>query len=264
MAMVFTYLAGFLFNIVLCFCMGDNIDDPVNGILASPFGQPVAQIFYNVLGKAGGVTFTVCAFIILQFVCFTATQALGRTVFAFSRDRLLPFSNVWTKVNRRTGTPLYAVWISIFWCIAINLIGLGSYTAILGVFNVCAIALDWSYCIPIFCKIVFGRFQPGPWHLGKASKFVNAWACIWTLFVSIIFVLPTAYPVTAANMNYAIAYLGGILILSLIWWVAGGRKYYTGPLIEAEVMEMDSFRSSESNESKEKMIDEQIGRKRAI
>lgn len=65
-------------------------------------------------------------------------------------------------------------------------------------------------------------------------------------------------------MNYAIAYLGGILILSLIWWVAGGRKYYTGPLIEAEVMEMDSFRSSESNESKEKMIDEQIGRKRAI
>ena len=87
MAMAFTYVAGFLFNIVLCFCMGDPVV-----ILGSPIEQPVAQIFYNSLGAAGGVVFTVCALIILQFVCFTAMQSLGRTVFAFSRDRLVPFS----------------------------------------------------------------------------------------------------------------------------------------------------------------------------
>ena len=46
-------------------------------------------------------------------------------------------------MDRFTGIPLLAVWISVFWCIAINLIGLGSYIAIAGVFNVCAIALDW-------------------------------------------------------------------------------------------------------------------------
>ena len=141
MAMLFTYVAGFLFNIVLCFVMGDPAK-----ILASPMKQPVAQIFYNVLGKAGGIVFTLCAFVIIKFVCFTALQALGRTVFAFSRDRLLPFANLWTKILPLTGTPILAVWISVFWCIAINLIGLGSYTAISGVFNVCAIALDWSYC----------------------------------------------------------------------------------------------------------------------
>ena len=131
MAMLFTYVAGFLFNIVLCFCMGDPAT-----ILASPIVQPVAQIFYNSLGKSGGIFYTVCGFIIIKFVCFTAMQSLGRTVFAFSRDRLLPFSNVWTKINPKTGTPLYAVWISVFWCIVINLIGLGSYAAISGVFNV--------------------------------------------------------------------------------------------------------------------------------
>lgn len=180
MAMLFTYVVGWLFTIVLCFCMGD-----INSILSSDIEQPVAQIFYNVLGKAGGIVFTVCAFIILQFVCFTAMQSLGRTVFAFSRDRLLPFSSLWTKILPLTGTPILAVWISVAFSIAINLIGLGSYTAIAGVFNVCAIALDWSYCIPIFCKLVFGRFEKGPWHLGKFSPFVNAWACIWTLFVSV-------------------------------------------------------------------------------
>jgi len=196
MAMLFTYLAGFLFNIVLCFRMGD-----IATILASPIEQPVAQIFYNVLGKAGGIVFTVCAFIIIKFVTFTALQALGRTVFAFSRDRLVPFSHIWTKILPLTGTPILAVWISVFWCIAINLIGLGSYTAISGVFNVTAIALDWSYCIPIFCKLIFGQFEPGPWNLGKFSTFVNGYACLWTLFVTIIFVMPTAIPTTAETVR---------------------------------------------------------------
>jgi amino acid transporter len=67
LAMLFTYLAGFLFNIVLCFCMGDPAE-----ILLSPLYQPVAQIFYNSLGKGGGIFFTVCGFIIIKFVCFTA------------------------------------------------------------------------------------------------------------------------------------------------------------------------------------------------
>ncbi|KAF2161356.1 hypothetical protein M409DRAFT_59074 [Zasmidium cellare ATCC 36951] len=233
MAMLFTYVAGFLFNIVLCFVMGDP-----DKILASEIEQPVAQIFYNVLGKAGGIVFTLCAFIILKFVTFTAMQSLARTVFAFSRDRLLPFPSLWTKILPITGTPILAVWISVFWCIAINLIGLGSYAAILGVFNVTAIALDWSYCIPIFCRLVFGKFEPGPWNLGPVfGPIVSAWACIWTLFVSIIFILPTIRPVTASNMNYAIAYLGGILIFATLYWFIHGRKFYTGPIVEADVHE---------------------------
>lgn len=200
MAMLFTYVAGWLFNIVLCFTMGD-INGP-NGILSSPMDQPVAQIFYNVLGKGGGITFTICAFLIIKFVTFTAMQSLGRTVFAFSRDRLVPGSTLWTKILPLTGTPILAVWISVFWCIAINLIGLGSYTAIAGVFNVCAIALDWSYCIPIACKIFWpANFRRGPWHLGKMSTAVNIYACLWTAFVSVIFVMPTALPTTAATVS---------------------------------------------------------------
>ena len=146
--MAFTYVAGFLFNIVLGFCMGSQ-----EKILASPMAQPVAQIFFNSLGKAGGIFYTVCAFMILQFVCWSATQALARTFFAFSRDRLVPGSRWWVKINRFTGIPLNAVWITVFWsvddildgheheltsdvrCIVINLVALGSYTVSL----ICAI-----------------------------------------------------------------------------------------------------------------------------
>jgi amino acid transporter len=233
--MACTYVFGFLFNIVLCYCMGDP-----SALLQSPIDQPVAQLYFNSLGKAGGIFYTVCALIILQFVCFTATQALARTVFAFSRDRLIPLSRVWTVIDKRSGTPLLAVWISVFMCIAINLIALGSYAAISGVFNVCAIALDWSYSIPILCKLIFGRFEPGPWHMGRASPFVNAWACLWTLFVSIIFILPNFMPVTADTMNYAAAFLTLILGAAMFFWYVGGRKYYTGPIVEAEITGSDA------------------------
>nr|AQV04225.1 putative amino acid transporter [Alternaria oxytropis] len=229
MAMLFTYVAGWLFTIVLCFVMGDITGK--ESILDSPIEQPVSQIFYNVLGKPGGIAFTACAFIILKFGTFTAMQSLTRTIFAFSRDELLPLSCIWTKIMPQTGTPILAVWASVLCCIGIDLIGLSSYTAIAGVFNVCTIALDWSYCIPIFCKVVFGQFTPGPWHLGKYSLFVNAYACLWTLFLSVIFIMPTIRPVTSENMNYAIAYLAAILFFSMLYWVFRGKKHYTGPLI---------------------------------
>ena len=167
----------------------------------------------------------------------------------------MPFSKVWTQILPMTGTPISAVWISVALCIAINLIGLGSYTAISGVFNVCAIALDWSYCIPIACKLGFGKFEPGPWHMGKFSTAVNAWACIWTVFVSIIFILPTERPVTALNMNYAIAFLGLILGFSTIYWYISGKKFYTGPVIEAA--DEDSLRNSLDRDSRQEKEENQ-------
>lgn len=51
-------------------------------------------------------------------------------------------------------------------------------------------------------------------------------------------------------MNYAIVYLAGILAFAGIYWIVAGRKFYTGPLIEAEVM-ADSNSDDFPNSSKE-------------
>lgn len=198
LAMGLTYVVGWLFTIVLAFTMGDPIT-----LLENELEQPVIQLFYNNLGKTGAIVFAVCAFIILNSCCIAALQSLSRTVFAYSRDRLIPGSRYLKIVNKSTGTPIIAVWWSVFWCAAINLIALGSYEAIEAIFNVTAIAMDWSYCIPIFCKIFFGKFQPGPWYMGKWGVVVNAYACIWTAFVSIIFLFPNFQPVTVDTMNWA-------------------------------------------------------------
>lgn len=203
LGMLFTYVAGWLYNIALCFVMGDV--SAKDSIIHSPIEQPVAQIFYNVLGKSGSVFYTTCALIILKFGNFAAMQSLTRTIFALSRDGLVPFSGTWTTIMPSTGIPIYAVWISALWAIGINLIGLGSYPAIAGVFNVTTIALDWSFCIPIFCKVLFGKFVPGPWHLGRFSRPLNVYACAWTMFVSIIFLMPTTLPVEAETVSWLLS-----------------------------------------------------------
>jgi hypothetical protein len=76
--------------------------------------------------------------------------------------------------------------------------------------------------------------------MGPLSPFVNAWACLWTLFVSIIFILPTVRPVTAQTMNYASVFLAFILGSAALYWYISGRKFYHGPIIEAQLEDNDS------------------------
>ena len=52
---------------------------------------------------------------------------------------------------------------------------------------------------------------------------------LWTLFVSVIFSIPTILPVTKDTMNYASVITSSVVILSLIWYFLGGRKHYHGP-----------------------------------
>lgn len=153
------------------------------------------------MGKGPAIFFAVSAFLIMNFVCITALQAGSRTLWAFSRDQMIPGSKIWYKIWHTTETPVRAVWFYTLLCVLINLIGLGSYITIAAIFNVCAIGLDWSYCIPIICKLWFKRFEPGPWNLGKASPYINIWACCWTAFASIIFMFPTFMPVAANNVS---------------------------------------------------------------
>jgi hypothetical protein len=52
-------------------------------------------------------------------------------------------------------------------------------------------------------------------------------------------------------MNYAIVYLAGILAFAAVYWVVAGRKFYTGPLIEAEVQIEDSNSDDQPTHKKE-------------
>jgi hypothetical protein len=107
-------------------------------------------------------------------------------------------------------TPLRAIWLTTIVSVLPGLLDLASPIAANAIFSLTAMALDLSYIIPIFLRRIFHNhpevmFKPGPFYMGDGflGKFCN-WICIaWTLFIVVIFSLPTIRPVTAQNMNYA-------------------------------------------------------------
>lgn len=130
-------------------------------------------------------------------------------------------------MNKHTQTPLYSVWAVVLLCCLLNLIALGSTQTINGIFGVTAPALDYSYMAVVAARLFFGDkcgFKPGPFTLGRFSKPVNIIAIVWTVFVSTILFFPPSYPVTALNMNYAVAFAGFIAVFALSWWYLGAKK----------------------------------------
>jgi hypothetical protein len=120
------------------------------------------------------------------------------------------------------------VWLIVIFSIALNLIGIGSTLTIVAIFNITAPALDMSYATVILARNIYSHrieFRPGPYTLGRWQKPLNYITIAWVFFISVVLLFPTLRPVTATNMNYAVAVAGFIAIFSLGWWWAGARRY---------------------------------------
>jgi hypothetical protein len=83
-------------------------------------------------------------------------------------------------------------------------------------------ALDISYVIPIALRRIYQnhpevQFKPGPFYLGDGllGWVINLNCIVWTIFMSVIFSLPTTLPVTRDTMNYAAVMTGSIALLAL-------------------------------------------------
>lgn len=218
---------GWMLTVTFCFCMND-----VEGIMGSPTGLPVAQIFFNAGGKTGGTVMWFFVILVQVFTGCSAMLANARMAWAFSRDGAFPFSGFWSQVNNLTNTPVNAVWLVVVFCSCLDLIGIGSTLTIVAIFNITAPALDISYIAVIIAHRWYEgqvKFHPGPYTMGRWSKPVNAIAVTWVCFISVVLFFPTVKPVTPQNMNYAICVAAFIGFFSMIWWYAGARKTYTGP-----------------------------------
>merc|ERR1719487_78362 len=151
-AVVVSGILGWLLNITFTFCLTPNyMEDIVN----SPTGFPVAQIFLNAGGQAGGTAMLFFVILVQFFTGASALLANARMTFAFARDEALPLSNIWSKINNVTGTPVNAVWFVVLFCGCLNLIGIGSSQTIIAIFNLCAPCLDLSYIAVLLAHQIY-------------------------------------------------------------------------------------------------------------
>ena len=75
----------------------------------------------------------------------------------------------------------------------------------------------------------------GPFRLGRAGVPVTVVAILYSILGIFFSCWPSYSKVNATTMNYSSLILGGALIISLVFWVAHGRKVYTGPVIEIDI-----------------------------
>src|ERR1700761_2563591 len=105
------WLFGWILCIVIAACMRPDFES----LLSSPFGQPMAQIYYDSIGKSGAIGLMTLLFIVQFLMGVSITVAASRQSWAFSRDGALPFSSFFRPISKRFGyIPVRTVWGCVF------------------------------------------------------------------------------------------------------------------------------------------------------
>lgn len=227
--MLYSVLIGFITTLIYLFAVLFNLHN-IQDVADSATGLPILQLYYNVTGSKVGTCFLMVFQLLSQMFAESALLTeTSRSVMAFSRDGGLPFAPFWAHVNKKMEVPLNALLLVAFAQAAIMAIYFGSSTAFLTVISIASIGLFFSYLIPIMSMMLYGRshgFVPGKFSLGKWGFIINLCSVLYLILMVVWFFIPTRYPVTASNMNWAIVALGVVLLLSITSWVFYGKKYY--------------------------------------
>ncbi|KAI1633635.1 amino acid/polyamine transporter I [Biscogniauxia mediterranea] len=219
-------LAGLLFMIPLLFVLPD-IQELI--VLA----QPIPVIIKSAVGNAGGAFALLIPLLVLATICgIGCTTASSRCIYAFARDGAIPGSKWWKVVNPKLDVPVNAMMLSMIVQVVLGLIYFGSSTAFSAFSGVGVIALTTAYVTPIIVSMMEGRktVQTASFQLGAFGWFCNIVSVAWSLLAIPLFCMPTTVPITDPGlMNYASVVFVGFTVISVAWYVAWGRKHYTGP-----------------------------------
>jgi hypothetical protein len=162
-------------------------------------------------------------------------------MFAFSRDRAVPGSALWRKVARNRVPVNAVVAIGVLaWLIMVP--SLFSVVAYLVATSIAVIGLNIAFALPILLRIRAGeRFEPGAWSLGRHYRWISPVALAWIAFICVVGILPIspngipgAEEFDPALVNYSPVTVLVALVLFGGWYLLSARKWFTGPVREAD------------------------------
>ncbi len=210
---------------------------------AGSFVNPVLYIMESRLGFILG-TLLFAAIAVAQLFCgMSSITSNSRMIYAFSRDGAVPFHNVWHSLDRGR-TPRNAIILAAVAAFVLAVPSVWSVTSYLAVTSIATIGLYIAYALPILLRILAKDFKPGPWHLGAWSKPIGWIAVIWVVFISVLFMLPTATPITALSFNYTPVVVLGTFLIITIWWLVSARNWFKGPVIQGSEAELAAIERS--------------------
>ena len=199
--------------------------------------NPVLYILESRLGFVLGTLFFLVA-VGAQFFCgMSSITTNSRMIYAFSRDGAVPGSRLWHSLDRGR-TPRNAIILSAVCAFLLAVPSVVSDVAYVAVTSIAVIGLYIAYVLPILLRLFAKDFQRGPWHLGAWSRPIGVISVLWVIFISVLFMLPTANPITAQSFNYTPVVVLGALIILVVWWFASARSWFKGPHIQGSAQEL--------------------------
>lgn len=220
---------AFAFMITVLFCLGDY-----ETALTTPTGYPIIQVVLGATGSRAATTAMTCFIFFNGLIAmFSSLASVTRLIWAFARDKGLPFSDSLGLVHPTLRIPLNALGLVSAIIALLLIINIGSSSAFYAIVGLSTIGLYMSYVLPILfialAKIRKDRISYGPFALGKAGLSINIFAVVYGVFMIVWLPFPPYMPVTGVNMNYSGPILLFVIFFALADWFVGGRKRFKVP-----------------------------------
>ncbi|PYH94596.1 GABA permease [Aspergillus ellipticus CBS 707.79] len=225
-------VTGFVFLLTLCFCIGD-----ITATADTSTEVPVIQIFYDSTQSKVGSCFMASMMTIIMMVSSVSLVAEGsRSLFAFARDRGMPFSGLLSRVAKGKKIPIYAILVTVVVQMAFNSIYFGTVTGFNTVVDIATTGFYVSYALVLLARLLgyfFGHDVAsfdGPYSFSTPiSLTLHAMGFLFLMLAFITFNFPSEAPVTSNSMNYTSAAIGLVALLSIFTWFTTARRQFKGP-----------------------------------
>ena len=234
MSIVISAVFGYILALGVTFAIQDFKTTGAAGTFA------VKQIFIDSLGTT---TAKVMLAIIVgaQFYCgMSSITSASRMMYAFSRDRAVPGHQLWRRLNKQRVPYMAAIAIAVlaFLCAFPAYFGTNGAVAYAAVTSIATIGLYIAYAIPIYLRLRLGdAWEPGEWNLGRHYKWIGIVACLWVVFIALLFMAPLSpagvpwnSSFTWLSFNYAPIAVLGTFVLVGGWWMLSASKWFKGPI----------------------------------
>ncbi|KAL8752072.1 MAG: hypothetical protein Q9184_005860, partial [Pyrenodesmia sp. 2 TL-2023] len=228
----------------------------IEAVLDSPTGKlgfPFMQVVLDSVGSYAGATVMisiVIAMFVFAVMAFLATAS--RIVFAFGRDKGLPFWQTMAKVHPKTAIPNYAICVITGVACFVGIINIGSATAFNIILSIGISSLYSSYTITellLLWRRIHGDIRKpsemagytwqanelvwGPFHIpGVLGIALNAFAVCYGTIVIIFCFFPTTVNPDAAHMNWACLITAAVIFFAIAYYLIYAKKVYLGPVVE--------------------------------
>ncbi|KAL4965271.1 putative amino acid permease family protein [Aspergillus stella-maris] len=221
LAVLLGSITGFIFMLICLFCI-QNVEKVVNAEL------PFIQLMQETVGLRGA------AVLLALFIFNGLGQGISilttgsRLTWAFARDGAVPWSAYFAHIDKTWKAPVRALWAQGFLIALVGILYLFASTVLDAILSVSTIALTVSYGIPIAALLFVGRdkLPPGEFKLGRWGTPVNWVSIVYCAVTTVFFFFPGGPDPAPADMNYAIAVFGVMLVVAVGFWAVRGRRTY--------------------------------------